>query len=205
MPGMLRSSVATVTLLALALAGLGGCKASIGEQQGGGDASDMPQLDASDDEDAGRDAPLDSAPDALRACTGGAQSAASPTTCFYRVDTVLPFTSAATQCALTAGATLAVIKNLADQTAAAGLVLTGAAWIGLTDQATEGVYLWPNETVNATPTFWSAGEPNDQGDGPAGEKENCGVIVQARLGLWDDRPCAGLQGQFPFVCSYPLY
>ena len=80
------------------------------------------------------------------------------------------------------GAELARARNLGD------------TWIGLSDQAAEGQWVWTDGNAPAY-THWDQGEPNDGGR----NGEDCALIMTAenRTSEWDDRPC---EGSRPFVC-----
>ena len=65
----------------------------------------------------------------------------------------------------------------------------GEWWIGLSDAATEGTWVW---TDGSAPTFtaWDAEPTSD-------ETRNCAVINEPSEALWDDRPC---ELQRFFIC-----
>jgi hypothetical protein len=125
-----------------------------------------------------------------------------PSSCFLFFTGPLPAAQAETQCEMT-GAHLAKIET-ADADAVAELVVgTKDTYIGATDQAVEGTFLW-GDGSSLTFTNWRAGEPNN--GGASGIAENCAVIAGAKAGKgWDDRPCA-LQasgaGTYAYLCSF---
>ncbi len=58
------------------------------------------------------------------------------------------------------------------------------AWLGLSDTAAEGQFVW----VNAAPlnfTRWSGGQPDN-----GGNNEDCGSFFADRAGVWNDLDCA---------------
>ena len=59
--------------------------------------------------------------------------------------------------------------------------LSSEQWIGYTDKANEGTWLWANGDP-ATYTNWDRGEPNDSGG------EDCAIIFA--WGTWNDLPCS---------------
>jgi hypothetical protein len=198
------------SLLALALAvaasGLPACKASLGDGDGqpiedGDEATDTDDttdgtidagVDAAAPDAAEPDAPID-AP-MPRPCVGGQQTA---TTCFLKGTAAMTWVNAQAACAaLYPNAQLAKITSDEDQ-ATLPIVAAGiqSTWIGGTDQATEGTFVWADGTPMSY-TKWSAGEPNDGGGG-----EDCTVTVSDRAYLWDDRPC---NTAYQYICSYPL-
>lgn len=157
--------------------------------------------------DAGGDAPVvDAAADApaidARACAGGdAAMVAADGSCLVRFDAPLTFAGAMAACAAF-DAQLAILTT--PERDATAQVLVGAAnvWIGLTDQVTEGTFLWVDGTPLAFANF-ADGEPNNAG----GEfQEDCAIWAGGRPG-WDDRPCAPIAGvmvpgEYPYLCTF---
>jgi hypothetical protein len=90
--------------------------------------------------------------------------------------------------------TLAVFADAAESnqvSSAAWAIVHVEAWIGLTDAATEGAYLWLD---GSAPSFtrWASGEPNDWlGD------EDCAATNKYER-EWNDRPCDFTTA---FLCS----
>jgi len=60
----------------------------------------------------------------------------------------------------------------------------GVLWIGATDNAKEGTYVWTNGSP-ASKEFWWPGEPNNCCGG-----QNCAVVNFKKPGKWDDQGCA---------------
>jgi hypothetical protein len=84
------------------------------------------------------------------------------------------------------GGELATINDEVANGILASLVPTAfpTAWLGGTDESTEGTWTW--DGVGMTYTNWRAGEPNNGN----GSGENCMIIESDRGGTWDDRPCS---------------
>ena len=68
-------------------------------------------------------------------------------------------------------------------------------WLGATDQAVEGTWVWAQSGANVDgPTDWFPGEPNDHGSG-----EDClEVRHNRRKGQWNDISC---DQRKPFICQ----
>lgn len=73
-------------------------------------------------------------------------------------------------------------------------LLPGNWWIGLSDNALEGTFVWSDNTP-LDYTSWAGGEPNN-----AGGNENCGHLWDAAGGEWNDIPCAV---NMSYVCRLP--
>ena len=69
-------------------------------------------------------------------------------------------------------------------------------WIGLSDTATEGTFVWSDGTpLDAGLGLWGNNEPNDSGG-----NEDCVQLVPWSGARWNDLDCGR---QLPFVCSVP--
>ncbi len=75
-------------------------------------------------------------------------------------------------------------ENAALLTAAQAQGLTGAIWIGFTDAAVEGTFVWSNGSAN-TYSNWNGGEPSNSGGFPCNTDED-GTILQLSNGRWND-------------------
>jgi hypothetical protein len=68
-------------------------------------------------------------------------------------------------------------------------LMTGNAWLGASDQAVEGQFVWadgPDAGQAVTTTFWSTGEPNNFNN------EDCVMVLSATAGgRWNDVRCTG--------------
>ena len=69
------------------------------------------------------------------------------------------------------------------------------AWIGLSDQASEGTWKWVDGTRLQGERFWLTGEPNDHGG-----NEDCVhlQILGERKRSWNDAPCTN---KFNWICE----
>lgn len=75
-------------------------------------------------------------------------------------------------------------ENDAIVAAAAAAGLTGGVWIGFTDAATEGQWVWADGTPN-TFANWNPGEPSNSGGFPCYTDEDA-AILQLNNGRWND-------------------
>jgi lectin-like protein len=143
----------------------------------------------------------DASPIDARPCTGGDAHMSSPTgACFFLFTAPATYANAQAGCAA-AGGHLAILRNAQDDAIAQQLAGTRDAFFGLSDQVTEGAFLW---TDGAALIYadWYPGEPNDGG---GAYPEDCGVINGARGGAWDDRPCEPIPnvggGLYAYLCE----
>ncbi|XP_072047766.1 versican core protein-like isoform X4 [Amphiura filiformis] len=89
------------------------------------------------------------------------------------------------------GAQLASIHSYVENRFVQGLAGRGNVWTGLSDQATEGLFMWSDGTpVDYTP--WKSGEPNNDGF------EDCVESLDNPFGMWNDAPCSRV---LHFVCK----
>lgn len=175
-------------LAALALA-LGGCAqlAGIESTTGSPDA----RLDGGNGPDA-------------QPCTGGDSRRVDPATgaCYMFFATPLTRNDARVVCQGFGPTTrLASIQSATESSLITSLVGTADAFIGGSDEVTEGTFVWDDGTPIQL-TNWDAGEPNNA----VGQfEEDCIEILGSRGGVWNDVPCApppGLDiGMYPFVCE----
>jgi hypothetical protein len=174
---------------------LAACGAQLGPAGGG---SDQP-LDA-----AAIDAPSPDAPIDARACAGGDAHMVGPHgECLVMFTTPATYVDAKAACAAI-DAHLAYLKDADLDAAAETFVGSADTFIGLTDVATEGQFVWDDGTPVVF-TNWHSGEPNN--GGTSGFVENCAIIAGARVGAqWDDRPCDTSElanaGQYAYLCEY---
>ncbi len=188
--------------IAAAIILLAGCGATLDETP----------IDASSSSDAFRslDATrsIDAAIDA-RLCAGGDARVTDPTTGSCFVYFIGPATYAMAETACTGlGSKLAVIKSAATNTTVLSLIGLTDAFVGGTDSAAEGSWIWLRNpldpiTVGVGYTNWRAGEPNNGSTNLDGE--DCMIIEGDTNGTWDDRPCAPPPlgaGAYAYVCQY---
>ena len=174
---------------------LAACSARLG---GGAGGSDNPA-------DARVDSPsIDAGVDA-RACAGGDAHLVGPQgECLVMFTTPATYVTAKAACAAI-NAHLAYLKDAQLDAAAESFVGSANTFIGLTDRAVEGTFVWDDGTPLAY-SNWHTGEPNNGGSG-ATYQEDCAIIAGARIGAqWDDRPCdpseVPTSGMFAYLCEY---
>jgi hypothetical protein len=177
-------------------AALAACGAQLGT---GGGGSDQP-LDAAAIDGPSADAPIDA-----RACAGGDTHMVGPHgECLVMFTTPATYVDAKAACAAI-DAHLAYLENSEIDAAAETFVGSADTFIGLTDLAAEGQFVWDDGTP-ATFTNWHTGEPNNGGP-DATYQEDCTIIAGARVGAqWDDRPCDASEvpnaGTYAYLCEY---
>ncbi|KAK3508500.1 hypothetical protein QTP70_031357 [Hemibagrus guttatus] len=87
---------------------------------------------------------------------------------------------------VTRGADLVIINSREEQEYLSQMV-TGEAWIGLSDIAEEGKWMWVDGTTMTT-EFWWQGEPNDY-DGIEDCAATGSKFAEAEVTTWADYPC----------------
>jgi len=161
-------------------------------------SADAPQIDAA----------IDAPPIDARLCAGGDARATDATgSCFVYFTGPATYAVAEAACA-TFGSKLAVIKNAATNATVVTLIGQTDAFLGGTDSATEGSWIWLRNpadpiTVGVNYTHWRTGEPNNGSTNPEGE--DCMIIEGDQGGTWDDRPCAPPPvgaGSYAYVCQF---
>ena len=171
------------------------CSATLGRH-----GSDRTSDAAVEDGPAPADAPIDARP-----CTGGDAHMVGPNgECLVMFTTPKTYVDAKAACAAI-DAHLAYLKDAALDSVAETFVGSADTFIGLTDLAVEGSFVWDDGTPVAY-TNWHTGEPNNGGSG-ATYQEDCAIIAGARVSAqWDDRPCDASEvptsGVFAYLCQY---
>ncbi|MEJ7600998.1 MAG: lectin-like protein [Kofleriaceae bacterium] len=149
------------------------------------------------------DGPRDTPPIDARPCEGGTGRGTAPDgACVVRFDTPATYADAAAAC-VAFGSQLAIVNTSERDALARTLAGATDLFIGLTDQATEGAFVWSDGTAVGYTNFY-LNEPND---GSGVYPEDCIVINGVRGGQWDDRRCApdpatGAGGVFPYLCMF---
>jgi len=143
-------------------------------------------------------------PDTPRACAGGDAAMTAPDgSCLVLFTTPTSYGDAQAGCAAIQ-AHLALLKTLELDQVAEVFVGANDTFIGLSDQAAEGTFVWEDGSPVGFANF-AMGEPNNSGLG--GYQEDCVLIAGARVTrLWDDRPCdpAALPsaGLYAYFCQF---
>ncbi|KAM9115008.1 macrophage mannose receptor 1-like isoform 2-T3 [Pangshura tecta] len=110
--------------------------------------------------------------------------------CYFHSCSVGTWDTANRSCA-SLGAMLLQVTSLAEQAHIVASMKAPSSWMGLTDQALEGAWMWVDRTHLATnASYWQTGEPNGE------QKENCALTRQD--GHWYDAPC---MEQHHWVCE----
>jgi len=175
------------------------CAAACGAEVAGGNGTDAASADAQSDAPPPADAPSDT-----RACAGGDAAMTAPDgSCFLLFTTPTSYGDAQASCA-SMSAHLAFLKTAELDTAAEVFVGTNDTFIGFSDQATEGTFVWDDGSPRAFDNF-AATEPNNGG---GSYEEDCVLIAGVRpTKQWDDRPCdpAALPGfgLYAYLCQFP--
>jgi hypothetical protein len=142
--------------------------------------------------------------DAPKVCAGGDGHTSDTTgNCFILFLSPKTWVAANTAC-MAVPAKLAKITSAAQNTLVAALTHGHATFIGATDTATEGTFLWTDGSALSYNNF-RLGVP-DNGGGTY--QEDCLVIEGNKTpdDTWDDRPCdpseVPTSGSFAYLCEY---
>uniref|UniRef100_A0A8C4Y8W8 C-type lectin domain-containing protein n=1 Tax=Gopherus evgoodei TaxID=1825980 RepID=A0A8C4Y8W8_9SAUR len=110
--------------------------------------------------------------------------------CYFHSCSLGTWDTANRSCA-SLGALLLQVTSLAEQAHIVASMKAPSFWMGLTDQALEGAWMWVDGTHSAAnASYWQTGEPNGR------QKENCALARQD--GHWYDAPCTE---QHHWVCE----
>ena len=115
--------------------------------------------------------------------------------CLAMFEEPMSWADAEATCSLL-GAHLVSIWSVEENAAVFGQIVNDA-WIGLTDQYSEGTFVWFEGTGSVrVPTYknWQLTQPDNE---PAGSGD-CAVMTVTD-GTWADQPCAEAH---PFMCEY---
>ena len=96
------------------------------------------------------------------------------------------------------GGWLAEIFSSEEQTSIMNEVIEGNNhyWIGLTDSATEGHFIWQHSSKPLSFSNWGPANPNYHGG-----KEDCVELVPTSNGQWNDGDCGHTKNQNA-LCEY---
>ena len=94
---------------------------------------------------------------------------------------------------LAAGLQLATVQSAAQNAALITAAAGNRVWIGGTDAASEGAWVWSASNTPLSYINWDAGEPNNYGRG-----EDCMQVIEN--GKWNDRKCGN---SLKYVCQQP--
>lgn len=138
----------------------------------------------------------DDAPSSQVACHTDSQYIPNPVTSirYKAVATATSWTAAQADCA-SAGGHLVVINDAAEDMYIDSL-LASEIWIGYSDQAVEGTFVWVAGLTSSYTNWRPDGNPNDGG---GSEPQDCAEIDETG-GFWNDDNCPELD---PYVCECP--
>jgi hypothetical protein len=148
------------------------------------------------------DAPIDVGIDA-RPCTGGDANAMDGTSCLVYFKGPAHHDDAKAAC-IAMSAHMVKIENATTNGAVAKLAAGTDTFIGATDVAVEGTFVWDDGTPVVYQNF-RTGEPSN---GAGQYQEDCLVIEGSKTpdDTWDDRPCAPVPnvggGNYAYMCQY---
>jgi hypothetical protein len=134
--------------------------------------------------------PVDAAPpDAVPCLEGNAQAVDEATGhCYMLFTSGAAWTSAGPACAaLTPPAHLATIASASENEVVFSIVASRRTWMGASDAASEGTWVWSTGEPWGAYVKWRSGEPGNGGGGDPGE--DCLEMASAGAGEWNDNEC----------------
>uniref|UniRef100_A0A3P9HCP8 C-type lectin domain-containing protein n=1 Tax=Oryzias latipes TaxID=8090 RepID=A0A3P9HCP8_ORYLA len=102
------------------------------------------------------------------------------------------------------GGDLLVINNLEEQVLIRTHLSRGSSshvwwmngfWIGLTDVATQGVWVWVNNVTETSTVYWRMGQPSRSGP----QTGNCVAFLGETIGTWYNADCS--QHRLNWICE----
>ena len=125
-------------------------------------------------------------------------SSSSPSPVYTLMDQALSWSDASAAC-LAAGQHLASVHSAAEN----ALLLTAAAgnnvWIGGTDAASEGTWVWSPSGTPLSYTNWHSGQPDDYRGNEDCLEFNWGPSGTSGTGKWNDADCSAYKRKY--VCE----
>ncbi|HUS30585.1 MAG TPA: C-type lectin domain-containing protein [Kofleriaceae bacterium] len=140
-------------------------------------------------------------------CTGGQVAMTDPMTghCYLLFTAPKAWAVAKTSCDAMAGFHLVRISSASEQMVAKAVSGLDVSWIGGSDSATEGTFVWDDGTATSY-TNWKSGEPDNGANEVGAVEEDCIALDGGFSGGWTDRPCAPTSGTsvpstYPYICE----
>ena len=94
-----------------------------------------------------------------------------------------------------AGLQLATVQSAAQNALLLATAADNMVWIGGTDAASEGTWVWSPSNTPLSYSNWATGEPNNFAGG-----QDCLTGNYNDAGEWDDQTC---HGKVKYVCQQP--
>jgi glucose/arabinose dehydrogenase len=116
--------------------------------------------------------------------------------CYFRITTLQTWDQASSACTSRGtGWRLVIINDSAENTFVDNLIGTVESWMGATDSATEGTFVWVDGSSLGAFTNFDTGEPNNTGGTGAAD-----CLRMVTTGRWRDEGCSSPRGA---VCERP--
>jgi hypothetical protein len=116
---------------------------------------------------------------------------AAPPCTYTLMNNALPWAGADADCQA-AGLQLATVQSAAQNAQLLAVAAGNHVWMGGTDAASEGTWVWSPSNTPLSYTNWYPGEPNDHHG-----VEDCLWMIGGN-GKWNDSPCTG---SWKYVCQ----